>query len=243
MKTVLLLLSLLFVKDLSLSAVFFLPQLQSHRYLQKILRATSDENLIVQSSTTAEESSSTPPPIISESTADAKAVSAPAEPSLAPVIENIIRQPANTSFFMCSACKAAYLVADRAISGRGSRVRCKICEKDWFQTMDRTLKTDAVHVLETMSSKSMADLKRIIADKNWPRYSRAPKFGIFVGNLPYTYEEKDLIDLFAEYGVTQVSLVRDNEGQSKGFAFIEVRLLSPTLNEYCFNFIHIAGVE
>ena len=43
-----------------------------------------------------------------------------------------------------------------------------------------------------------------------------------MGNLPYAYDEKDIYDLVAEYGVTQVSLVRDQEGQSKGFAFAEV---------------------
>ena len=32
----------------------------------------------------------------------------------------------------------------------------------------------------------------------------------------------DAGDLFAEYGVVGVSLVRDSEKQSKGFAFVEV---------------------
>ena len=48
------------------------------------------------------------------------------------------------------------------------------------------------------------------------------KIAIFVGNLPYTFVESDIYDLFAEYGVTSVSLVKDPEGQSKGFAFVEV---------------------
>lgn len=48
------------------------------------------------------------------------------------------------------------------------------------------------------------------------------KIGIFIGNLPYTFDEKDIYDILAEYGVVSVSLVRDPEGQSKGFAFAEV---------------------
>jgi predicted Zn finger-like uncharacterized protein len=143
--------------------------------------------------------------------------------ALAPVIENIIRHPANTSYFMCGACKASYLATDqRLLTGRGMKVRCGICEKEWFQTPDRVLKTDEVTDLETMSNKSVNDLKRVLADRNWPKYPRINKQGIFVGNLPYTFDEKEIADLFSEYGLTSVSLVRDNEGQSKGFAFVEV---------------------
>lgn len=34
--------------------------------------------------------------------------------------------------------------------------------------------------------------------------------------------QKEIADLFGDYGLTGVSLVRDAEGQSKGFAFLEV---------------------
>lgn len=97
-----------------------------------------------------------------------------------------------------------------------------MCEKEWFQTVDRLLKTDDTQMLETMSTSTIRDLKRIIADKNLPKYPRVPKHSIFVGNLPYGFVEKDILDLFAEYGVTSVSLVRDAEGLSKGFAFVDV---------------------
>ena len=48
------------------------------------------------------------------------------------------------------------------------------------------------------------------------------RIGIFVGNLPYEYDEQNIGDLFGEYGVRQISLIRDPEGLSKGFAFVEV---------------------
>ena len=75
---------------------------------------------------------------------------------------------------------------------------------------------------KAMTEEKINEVKKIIAEKNWPKYPRVDKFGIFVGNLPYTYEEKDLGDLFGEYGLTGITLVRDTEGRSKGFAFLEV---------------------
>lgn len=73
-----------------------------------------------------------------------------------------------------------------------------------------------------MTPEKIADVKRIISESNWPKYPRVDRFGLFVGNLPYSYGETDVADLFAEYGVLAVALVRDPEGASKGFAFIEV---------------------
>jgi hypothetical protein len=102
------------------------------------------------------------------------------------------------------------------------RVHCSICDKEWFQTSERLLLTDNQHILEAMTEEKVNEVKKIIAEKNWPKYPRVDKIGIFVGNLPYTYEEKDLGDLFGEYGLTGITLVRDAEGRSKGFAFLEV---------------------
>lgn len=45
---------------------------------------------------------------------------------------------------------------------------------------------------------------------------------IYVGNLPYSASEQDIIGLFAAYGpVERVKIITDREtGQSKGFAFV-----------------------
>jgi RNA recognition motif-containing protein len=47
---------------------------------------------------------------------------------------------------------------------------------------------------------------------------------IYVGNLPYSTEEADVNNLFAEFGeVTSVKLVKDFEtGRLKGFGFVEI---------------------
>jgi RNA recognition motif-containing protein len=48
---------------------------------------------------------------------------------------------------------------------------------------------------------------------------------LFVGNLPYTANEQDLQNFFAENGVTidTVTVMRDRfTGQARGFGFIEI---------------------
>jgi RNA recognition motif-containing protein len=47
---------------------------------------------------------------------------------------------------------------------------------------------------------------------------------LFVGNLPFTTTEEDLIGLFAKAGeVTSVALIKDRDtGRSRGFAFVEM---------------------
>jgi len=51
---------------------------------------------------------------------------------------------------------------------------------------------------------------------------------IYVGNLTYETTEEELREEFAAFGdVTSVSIIKDKySGQSKGFAFVEMPLLS-----------------
>ncbi|GIF47079.1 hypothetical protein Afe04nite_16180 [Asanoa ferruginea] len=46
---------------------------------------------------------------------------------------------------------------------------------------------------------------------------------LYVGNLPYSYTEADLAELFSRYSPRILSVVQDREtGRSKGFGFVEV---------------------
>ena len=131
--------------------------------------------------------------------------------------------PDGTHYIMCGACKTAYVVKENQFGKGGLRVMCNVCRKEWFQNSDKVQKTDNEYQLSDMTGDKIAEVKKILSDRNFPKYPRVDKIGIFIGNLPYTFEEQDIYDLIAEYGVTSVSLVRDPQGQSKGFAFAEVR--------------------
>ena len=47
---------------------------------------------------------------------------------------------------------------------------------------------------------------------------------LFVGNLPYTFNDASLLDLFSQYGqVTSAMIVMDKfSGRSKGFGFVDM---------------------
>jgi RNA recognition motif-containing protein len=47
---------------------------------------------------------------------------------------------------------------------------------------------------------------------------------LYVGNLPWSATEQDVLDLFAQYGeVYDVSLIQDREtGRFRGFGFVEI---------------------
>ncbi|MDT8272254.1 MAG: RNA-binding protein [Desulfomonilia bacterium] len=51
---------------------------------------------------------------------------------------------------------------------------------------------------------------------------------LYVGNLPYKITERELQDLFTQYGeVTSVKIIKDNySNQSKGFGFVEMTSVS-----------------
>ncbi len=45
---------------------------------------------------------------------------------------------------------------------------------------------------------------------------------IYVGNLPYGVSQEELNDFFGQYGsVKETKLIKDHDGRSKGFAFVE----------------------
>lgn len=46
---------------------------------------------------------------------------------------------------------------------------------------------------------------------------------LYVGNLPYSFTEDDVKNIFSEFNVASVKLIMDREtGRSKGFAFVDI---------------------
>jgi predicted Zn finger-like uncharacterized protein len=136
--------------------------------------------------------------------------------------------PTGLKFMQCSACKTSYVLKEEEMVGKkGAKVRCGVCSKEWFQTFDRLLETDEITRLAPMTDEQKAHTERIIRDQNMPRYPRIDKIGIFIGNVPYSFSDEEFASLFAEYGLTNAVLVKDPEGASKGYGFLEVKFLFP----------------
>lgn len=126
-----------------------------------------------------------------------------------------------TQYIMCSQCKSSFLYDEELFGAKGRKVCCGVCQKEWFQSGNRVLTTDKSNYLMGMKEQKVGEIRKAIEMRNWPRFPKTDRIGVFVGNLPYNYDEKEIGEIFAEYGITNISLVRDPTGLSKGFAFVE----------------------
>jgi predicted Zn finger-like uncharacterized protein len=128
-----------------------------------------------------------------------------------------------THYIQCSFCKSAYIV-DLNKFDKDFKVRCGVCGKVWFQRRDLVYAlNESKQALVPLSEDKVKAAQELIAQNKSPRAALSNKVSVFVGNLPLSYNENDILDLFAEYGVVQVSMGRVTPGVQKGFAFIEVK--------------------
>ena len=125
---------------------------------------------------------------VGENPAVAVPAVAPPRPAIVKAPQLLALEPAlpdGTSYIMCSSCKAAYLMTDDALKKRSLRVKCMVCDKTWFQTSERLLKTDNMHHLQPMNDEKVAETRSVINER---QFFKSKGIGIFIGNLPYTYE-------------------------------------------------------
>ena len=83
-------------------------------------------------------------------------------------------------------------MTEAGLGKRSLRVKCFVCEKEWFQTTERLLKTNNQHHLQSMSEDKIAEVRRTQQAMSWQQTrqtGRIDKVGVFVGNLPYTFDE------------------------------------------------------
>lgn len=142
-------------------------------------------------------------------------------------LESVASQPkvldnSERTYCFCSRCKSAFFMDVSELGRPGRRVMCGVCNRDWYQTTDSLLKTGNAALILPMPSEQVEQAKRNAAG-NFVRYNHKTKATVFVGNLPTSYTEKNIEDIFAEYGILSTQLIRDRtDGTSKGFAFLEV---------------------
>jgi hypothetical protein len=128
----------------------------------------------------------------------------------------------DTTYCICGNCKTAFRIDEFSIDD-GLKVKCCVCRREWFQTKDKVFKTDDLHHLLPIKEVRVDEADPVVAGDLGAPTAFAERIGIFVGNFPRSYTEQQIGELFAEYGVTNVVLVKDEQQQSKGFAFVDVR--------------------
>ena len=103
-----------------------------------------------------------------------------------------------------------------------SRLECSVCGHAWFQSQNRIMEIGDQFEMVELPERDMKRIQRNIEEGKSPKYMGATK--LYVGNIAFSCTEDDLWELFENVGgVGEVSLVRDDQGRNRGFAFITMR--------------------
>lgn len=132
-----------------------------------------------------------------------------------------IKNSNNEMFVTCYKCKTAYQLLEDLVSD--VPVRCSLCNFVWLQSSRRFFEANESSAFIYNPTKD--DLIRAKSE-GWTlmrMHLNNENLGLFVSNIPSDFEKSDLIDLFSEYGVTKLSLIR-TEGKSKSYAFVNVKI-------------------
>lgn len=125
-----------------------------------------------------------------------------------------------TTYAQCSKCKAVYTI-DTDRFGRGKKLTCVVCNHGWWQTTDRLQTLRQGFELKDFPDSKIETVKENLASGRGALEQKKAAITLFVGNVPYDYDENDIKDVFGPIGsVASVALVKRETGESKGFCFV-----------------------
>jgi hypothetical protein len=128
------------------------------------------------------------------------------------------------NFVKCIKCGSLYKF-DELVDQSGTVVKCGVCDSQWRVFLGTVSKGDGNYcTLSPLSDTAVQAVRKQVLEMKKPNVKmHAKKQYVYVGNLPNSYEETDVQDLFAEYGVVNVNMVKDAQTlEFRGFAFVEV---------------------
>jgi predicted Zn finger-like uncharacterized protein len=125
----------------------------------------------------------------------------------------------------CGKCQTIYAIAEEDLGpprSRGRRLSCSVCGHSWFQSKDRLMT-----VRDGLEMVALPDEDRVRIETNL-KEGKAPNFmgdiKLYVGNIAFECHEKDIQAVFSDIGIVgEVSLVRDTDGNNRGFGFVTMR--------------------
>lgn len=125
-----------------------------------------------------------------------------------------------TVFAQCSKCKAVYTI-DTGLFGKGKKLTCVVCGHGWWQSADRLQTLRPGFELKDFPSSKIDSVKDNLAAGRDALEMQKAQITLFVGNLPYEYDETDIREMFEPIGtVASIVLVKHDNGQSRGFCFV-----------------------
>mmetsp|Transcript_9146 Transcript_9146/g.18510 ORF Transcript_9146/g.18510 Transcript_9146/m.18510 type:complete len:231 (-) Transcript_9146:65-757(-) len=123
-------------------------------------------------------------------------------------------------YVKCGKCQATYTIEPESLGrGKGKRLRCSVCSHSWFQSTDKLFRLKPGFEFTDFSQQERERVKNNINNGRDASFTGVAKF--YVGNLDFSATESDLTEFFKKAGeVGDVSIVRDDGGRSRGFAFV-----------------------
>eukprot|EP00611_Tribonema_gayanum_P020713 TRINITY_DN3838_c0_g1_i2.p1 TRINITY_DN3838_c0_g1~~TRINITY_DN3838_c0_g1_i2.p1 ORF type:complete len:173 (+),score=42.41 TRINITY_DN3838_c0_g1_i2:966-1484(+) len=131
-------------------------------------------------------------------------------------------------YIKCGSCSAVYTIDPQMLGERGRRVQCSVCDHSWFQASERVFRLGNGFSMKDFPEEKLAAIKAnleqgLTAGGAPKGNGRKGEMTMFVGNLPFSFGEKDLSDLFADHGeVVSAVIIKDNMDRSKGYGFVEM---------------------
>ena len=129
-----------------------------------------------------------------------------------------------TRIITCGACKAVYAIDMEMLGkGAGSKVRCEVCGNIWFQSASRVNTLFDGFELEPYDAEKAKTFEASASGNAPPPKRVSGAATLFVANLPFSFGDRDLEDLFADCGpLASATIVLDEGGRSRGFGFVDV---------------------
>jgi hypothetical protein len=104
----------------------------------------------------------------------------------------------------------------------GSRLECPVCDHTWFQSKERIMYRKEGFEMVPLPDHDVTRIKLNLEEGKPAGFQG--DFKLYVGNISFECSEDDLMQVFGEIGpVGDVSMVRDETGRSRGFAFVTMR--------------------
>ncbi|GMH98449.1 hypothetical protein TrVE_jg6060 [Triparma verrucosa] len=132
-----------------------------------------------------------------------------------------VAPPPGSSYVKCGRCQASFLFSDASLppKSRGKYLECSVCSHSWYQSRGKFFELKEGFEFIEFEERSINRVHNNLKNNRPADFTGKSK--LYVGNLSFNIKEEDLTEIFQKFGeVGDCSIVRDETGRSRGFAFV-----------------------
>ena len=126
------------------------------------------------------------------------------------------------TYIKCGKCGATYTIEESSLGhprAKGKKVQCSVCDHSWFQSKERLFTLKDGFEFEAFGDAAKERVRNNLSNNRRADFAGEAK--LYIGNLDFNSQDSDVQEFFKEAGeVGDVSIVRDDTGRSRGFAFV-----------------------